>query len=886
MGGMGVVFAAYDPDLRRRVALKLLRPGLESSSGQQRLLREAQSMARLQHPNVIAVHDVGTSGDNVFLAMELVAGVNLRRWINQQRRRLSEVIAVFLQAGRGLAAAHAAGLIHRDFKPDNVLVGDDGRVRVTDFGLAKQARQDGGPDERTDPGALRLVGTPAYIAPEIVAGHSADVRSDQFSFCVALHEALRGRRPASVDAGSPIEPIIDENQLRSTPLPRSLERVLRRGLDPRPAQRYPSMDALLADLARRPGRSWQLSALAVTLLLATLAASLAYVGVIRRRDLLCKGAEQRLTGVWDPERVRSVRSAFAATRLPYAEAAFAAVSRTLDRYTRSWVSMHTEACEATRLRGAQTEEVLSLRMVCLEGRRRELAVFVDLLADANSEVVENAPLAAERLSDIDGCADLQTLFARRLRGGSSAAHRRAQIEAVLAEVRADAATGRYAQAVAGAQVALEGARALADHATLADALFLVGRSQYQLGQMAIAERSLSEAVLEAEAAGLDDTKVRALTIMVAIAGVNRFTDAHQYVARAAAAIERLGGDLRLKVLLFTQEAELLRNEGRFADARARIEQAVAIYALLPNTDPLHQAQLINELSLALEAVGHREQALAQARRALELRETTLGKSHPLVAHELITVAASLLDADRSAEALPLLQRAVAIWETTTVNNLQLADALDNLGTALGPLGRYTEAAAAHQRAIALYDKLLGPENAQSAIALQNLANLYSIQHRPREAERLLSQSIAITEGAQGHDHPDLVYSLGSLSDVELTLGRPAEALRLAERAFAIQERTLGTDNPETARTLLLIARAQLAQHYATAAQSFDRALRLLAQHSDAPKLLAQAQFGMARTLRNDHDRALRLARTALATYERLGDRDEAEPIKRWLSRDR
>ena len=153
-GAIGVVHAAYDPQLRRRVALKVLRPSA-SAAGAPDLLREARAMAMLQHPNVIAVHDVGDAGGRLFVAMELVDGMTLRQWLARSRSP-AEAIAALVQAGRGLAAAHAAGLVHRDFKPDNVLVGHDGRVRVTDFGLARLG------DDRD----ARRAGTPAYMAPE------------------------------------------------------------------------------------------------------------------------------------------------------------------------------------------------------------------------------------------------------------------------------------------------------------------------------------------------------------------------------------------------------------------------------------------------------------------------------------------------------------------------------------------------------------------------------------------------------------------------------------------------------------------------------------------------------------------------------------------------
>jgi serine/threonine protein kinase len=282
-GGMGVVLAAYDPSLDRRVAVKLLRPvrdGTGTASARSRLLREAQAMAQLSHPNVITVFETGEltvdGKQQVYLAMELVEGESLAKTLERLheqtlsiRERTRQVVALFVQAGRGLAAAHAAGLVHRDFKPDNVLVGRDGRVRVMDFGLARQMLGDSSEApvrlRETDTPMLaaitqagNMVGTPPYMAPEQWQGHAVDPRTDQFSFCVALWEGIYGKRPfagetlhelmEAIVAADPVAPPKVESWV-----PRRLRALVRRGLSSNPADRFPSMDALLAELDREPG---------------------------------------------------------------------------------------------------------------------------------------------------------------------------------------------------------------------------------------------------------------------------------------------------------------------------------------------------------------------------------------------------------------------------------------------------------------------------------------------------------------------------------------------------------------------------------------------------------------------------------------------------------
>ena len=276
-GGMGCVYAAYDPELDRKVAIKLMRPeGLRadrSSDGRARLLREAQAMARLSHPNVIAVHDVGTFGPQVFIAMEYVEGSTLAHWLTDRKRSWREVVSMFIQAGRGLAAAHAAGIVHRDFKPDNVLVDKDGRARVLDFGLARPAQL---PDTESSTeataqlsvnrkvlpsGAMlgapvteagKVLGTPEYMAPEQLMGEPGDEKADQFAFCVALYQGLYGEHPFARD---PLEALVEEvkqGHVRAPPdsprVPQRLRRTLLRGLRSNPAERFSSMAELLDEL--------------------------------------------------------------------------------------------------------------------------------------------------------------------------------------------------------------------------------------------------------------------------------------------------------------------------------------------------------------------------------------------------------------------------------------------------------------------------------------------------------------------------------------------------------------------------------------------------------------------------------------------------------------
>ncbi|MCY1057476.1 serine/threonine-protein kinase [Nannocystis sp. SCPEA4] len=336
-GGMGVVYAAYDDKLERKVALKLIRgAALRRPEGRARTLREARALARLSHPNVVHVYQVGEVDDEVFVAMEFLTGPTLRAWLAAQSRSWREVLAVFRQAGEGLAAAHRQGVVHRDFKPANVIVGDDGRVRVVDFGLAHF----GGEGEATpalppagevtdvlltQTGAV--LGTPAYMAAEQFAGARGDAKTDQFSFCAALYEALYGQRPFTGEDVQALASAVTAGQVRAPKtgpeVPAWLHRAVARGLQPDPAARWPAMDALLQALQPATGPRARRMAVALGSALALVAGGLGYVAfrtplpatsAALHEDVAAAQAE--VTRTQDAERLSEARAAL--TRDPVA----------------------------------------------------------------------------------------------------------------------------------------------------------------------------------------------------------------------------------------------------------------------------------------------------------------------------------------------------------------------------------------------------------------------------------------------------------------------------------------------------------------------------------------------------------------------------------------
>ena len=507
-GGMGVVYAAYDPELDRKVALKLLRPdaATEGSLGSARLLREAQAMAKLSHPNVITVHDVGTIGEDVFVAMEFVAGTTLDDWREASKREWREILDVFIQAGRGLAAAHQVGLVHRDFKPENVMVGEDGRVRVMDFGLARPSGSVTGLTEALE-GAEDIVdststssklldtpmtvtgavmGTPAYMSPEQHLGHETDARADQFSFCVALYESLYGMRPFAGENLASLAFQVVQGKVREPPrdasAPGSVWRVIQRGLSRRSTERYENMGALLEQLERDPTALRKRGLLGVGFV-AALGLGAYGLSVAGSAANTCEGGEHKLAGAWDDEVRAQVKSTFEASGLSFADDAFARAEVLLDGYTDRFLASYLDACEATQVRGEQSPALMDRRMACLDARRVELEALTTALTTADTELIAKAPQAITSLSSLAPCNDLEALTrAVPLPEDSATRDKVEDLDLRLARIKGMYEAAQYEPARAETQEVVDEAVATGYPPVHARALYRLGTVQGRVGR--------------------------------------------------------------------------------------------------------------------------------------------------------------------------------------------------------------------------------------------------------------------------------------------------------------------------------------------------------------------------------------------------------------------
>lgn len=806
-GGMGVVYVAFDPQLDRKVALKVLRTDLgdDETRFRARLLREARAMARLSHPHVIHVHDVGEEGERVFLAMELVEGGTLKSWMRAKKRSWREALDLFLGAGRGLAAAHKAGLVHRDFKPENVLLDGDGRARVTDFGLARAA--DSLPDapepatqetnDSLDAPLTRagtVMGTPGYMSPEQVRGEPADARSDQFGFCATLYEAVYGERAFPGASPDEVMEAVADGRLREAPaesdVPMWLRRILLRGLTLEPSARWPSMDALLEALERDPAerrRRW-LTAGAIA------AGMLALVGATRHfgaeRQQLCRGAERRLAGVWDDPRRAAVAAAFGRSGQAWAARAAEETARALDGYAAEWTAMHADNCEATRLRGEQTEAVMDLRTGCLEERRKDLAALTEMFAVADEETIARAVQAVQALPPVSTCGDVQALSAAAPEPADAGL--RAQIAEArtrLATARARLGAGKYKEGLAAAEAVGPTANELGYRALVAEQQALVGELRFKAGDYHGAEKAWKEALYAAEEARLDGIKS---SVAVALANVtvdlHGFEAAHEWLRFAEATVKRAGGG-EVQVDLWIQIALAWFRESRYPEAEAAARKAIALAAETLPPRHLGRARAYRTLGDVLKYEGRFDESLQLLEKARALAEAELGPEHPDVAAILrkeIDVYAMRHD---GASALALGRRVLStLQKSLPPEHLQIAQTRTNIAEALGLLGRYEEAVAEERRALPTYERVFGPDSEDVGVSNVNIGHALVELGRTVEARRHLARAIAIYDKALPPDAPDRAEPLWRLGQLELVEKRPARALPPLEKALALRAR--------------------------------------------------------------------------------------------------
>ena len=932
-GGAGYVFVAYDPVHDRKVALKLLRAELGAGV----LVREAQALAHVAHPAIARVHEAGRAGDRVWIAMALVEGTPLREWLAAPRP-WREVLAVFLAAGEGLAALHAAGLVHRSFKPESVLVDRDGRARVTGFGLA--AAIPAGPGGRA----------PRYLAPEQLAEPTAeiDAGADQFAFCVALHEALFGY-PFEDETPEAIRRRVLAGELAppaaGSAAPRRLRAVLAVGLRPAPADRHPSMAALLAALAARRRARWPIAAALGAVALA--AGAVALAAGRPDRGAACRADAARLATAWDDAAREGVHRALSASGRGHAEETWGRVRGALDRYAAALGEAQRDACDATFARREQSAALLGLRTRCLDELRGELSALAAALALGGPEVADRAVEAAGRLPAVARCADASALRGRPAPPADPFARARLAVAAARrAEAHALAAAGRGAEAQGAVRGALLAARAAGDGPLEADAALLGAELADAAGRHDDAEAALGEAARIAARAGDDRRVAGAFAQLAAVIGVRRARFAEGLVAADAAEVALLRvretpgaagagaagagarDDAAARARIERVRGALHRGAGELERARASLEAAAALAERLEL--PLELAATLDDLGDVYRRLERGADAEARHTRALALEEGALGPQHPDVGRTLVHLGRALSDLGRADDARAAFRRAESILApaygerdaavasavsgiadtdraagrlaeaaagyrraeaiSTAVlgpRHADTGDVVERLGDALADAGDHAAAEQAYRRALEIFTAAYGPDHHRVGTALLDLGAMAARAGRFAEADGQLRRALDIYERALGVDHPRVALALVALAGVAALRGRCADADPLYRRAYKIWDDAYGPADPRLAPALAGLGECALAaRRPADAVSLLEHALALAGPQAVEPAALAAARFGLARALREtggDLGRAADLARQAeqgFAAAHWLVERDRA---RAWLA---
>lgn len=833
-GGMGSVFIARDPDLCRNVAIKCLkftcRNPVDERRARARLQIEAQAMAKLNHPNVVAVYDVGTlpSGD-VFIASELVEGKTLHEWLRRSDHGSASILANFVAAGRGLAAAHEAGLVHRDFKPANVVVGDDGRVRVLDFGLAvgrgtgsmRSETLDSTDSQVAPTGEVltlagTVVGTPPYMAPEQHLGRKVDARTDQFAFCVSLWRALFSEHPfprrngrswtySIVHGPAPTAPRV---QPGIKAVPKAVVQALLKGLEREPSARWPTMSALLERLERPHRRRW---------FVPTVVASMGVLPLVvftsNDEDGRCSDAEARLSQVWNDQRRNQVEAAFARTNVAYASTASTAILERLDEHARQWLDTRRTSCEAL----SRPEDHAPITS-CLERRLGALDSLHHVLRSADASTVENASALAERLKPVHHCLDEGSDD----RSGLSPHQldRLDALERALTRLELVETADRWRDGIARARLLLSRSERLGYEPTIARAHVRLAGMLARAGDYEDSVEHLELAALAAERSGADALAVEAKVRLVDVLSIRlaRPSDARNWLHSAEASLARVGDDPRLRSHLFESRARFYYAQGDYAEAHTWFDRALELeHRLSPRSR--REGELTNSCGVLAMWRGDLARADELFDEAYAIHVQTLGPGHPATSN-VVGNQAILLEQEGDVEGALELYRKENELKIAALGprHERVGRSHYNVSGILSRLRRYEEAIGMQEQALSIFEERLGSDHPLVGQSLTKLGALRRVVGEDEAALADLGRGLAIVEASLGPDHRDTANVRHSYAITLGALGRLEEALEQLDLAMPVLEK--GRNEP----TELPRARLYLAQVLATLGDT-ERALQ-------------------------------------------------------------
>ena len=869
-GGMGVVYLARDETLDRAVAVKLC-TGL-SASAVHRIQREAMALAKLAHPNVVVVHQAGEIDGRFFIAMEHVAGGTASTWLAERERSVAEIVALYAAAGDGLAAAHDAGLVHRDFKPDNVLVGADGRPRVADFGLARavqeaELREAATADsERGHTQAGAVMGTLAYMPPEQLDGEVVDARADQYAFAVSLWEALFGARPSRSDTVA-----IHEGAKRPEPLlratgdavPKHIVAALQRALADDREQRWPDMNALLAELRRDPA-SKRRRAIAVAGAIALVASGAATASIWSEAPaapLQCTDAPSQIADVWNGERS-------AAIALVVGDAAWPAIEQRLRTRVDEWIVQHQAACRATRIDGSASEDVLDVRMLCLEERKQELEAILRVLEHGSAMAVSEAAGAIDLLPGSADCMSSQPYGGDSLPSDPVVRDRISTAQGAVAEANAASLDPSALDAIEKANRAVELAEATQWRPIVAKAFATRGAALHEMYRRREALDAYRHAVELAIAAGSDELAVQALADGAqAQAELGQTGEAAQALAIAHALWERTGRNAETGQRLLMGVANVAWEDERAEDALEAMLQQVELAERVFGDAATSQATNQYNLAIAYHRVGRRRESEEALERAIAIAREALGDDHPTVGKYVGLAAQHAMRHGELARSHELATQALAILEESLGRyDPRLVVVLEVLGSVAMQRGEFEVAKAHHVRALEIRRRT-DPDGPELAGEEANLAIVMVQTGDFATAAPLAESAVGRFEQSHGPQSPMLVDALILRGYIARQRPDPDldASLRDMTRAREISIAAHGEDAPETINAEIELANTLMARReHAKAVAMLDAKVAELGQLALPIKVAGELRLALAQALApgGSRQRMCELARQA------------------------
>ena len=731
-GGMGVVLEAHDPKLDRRVALKVVRR-LRDDAGwlraKTRVLAEAQAMARLAHPNVVAIHDLVEIGDEHLIAMEYVDGPDLDAWLAGTPPPADRLRAV-IEAGRGLAAAHDAGVIHRDIKPSNILIGGDGRARVTDFGLAALGGEP----------ATGAIGTPGFVAPEVAAGGAIDARADQYAFAVTAWRALFDAEPGERGHGR-------------------IAHVLERALATDPAARWPSLHELVRALERRDRRRGV--AIAVSLGVVAVAAGALWFS---RADA-SRTCSVDAAPIWSP----AVRTRWLAAMQPVAGTTADTLAADVDRAWQGWIETSRAACD----KPAYVRD-------CLASTQHQLAAFVE-----HAPASKHASAAQHALAGIPSASTCLRSPVQRALTATTPEVRfaRAPFQIALDEVKLLSNLGQYDAARARLDPIVAHAPTF-DPALTGELLYRKADLMSRMGETPASVPVLEQALAIAERSGNDVARLNTIiALLEAYEELGEEVKASALAHVAEAAAQRVPRDPNVMARLESVLGSLGYNAGDHAVAERHWREVLRLQQELHGPADPTIAGALHNLGMAVHLAGRRDEAIEIEQRSLAMFEATVGSQHPDTALPVTELAGIALEQNRVDDAIALYRRGLAIREQGLgADHPFLAETLVGLARVEAQAGHHDAAIGELRRACKL-GAAMGEQHPLVATAEYYLAAELDDRGERTEALALLEHAQVAWDASQ-IALPEAAYTRFMLAEYRWRAGDHAHARALAKQAHA------------------------------------------------------------------------------------------------------